>query len=155
MEVGGAERCLTELAIRVDRGRFEPVVYSLAPRPGPARYECVRRLETASVATHFLNARGVRHLPQALRRLRRLLARQQPRVVQTFSFHANILGPLAAPAVARPGVVSGIRVAEPTRRWRHHLDAGPTDSSIGTCVSVKELRDLPSSVWACRQRTWS
>ena len=122
LEPGGAERCLTELAVRADRRRFEPVVYCLAPRPGPGRDECVRRLEAASVPVHFLGARGFWHLPRTLWRLRRLLARQRPSVVQTFLFHANILGPLAAGAAGRPSVVSGIRVAESTRRWRQRWE---------------------------------
>ena len=33
MDAGGAERCLTELATRIDRTRFAPVVYCLAPEP--------------------------------------------------------------------------------------------------------------------------
>ena len=37
LAVGGAERCLTELAVRVDRGRFRPVVYCLAAAPRGAK----------------------------------------------------------------------------------------------------------------------
>ncbi len=34
LDAGGAERCLVELATRLDRQRFQPVVYCLGPRPG-------------------------------------------------------------------------------------------------------------------------
>jgi len=27
LDIGGAERCLTEIAVRIDRSRFTPVVY--------------------------------------------------------------------------------------------------------------------------------
>ena len=53
-----------------------------------------------------------------LRRLTRLLGRQRPDVLQTFLFHANVLGPWAA---RRAGldvpIVTGIRVAERQRSW--------------------------------------
>jgi hypothetical protein len=35
LEVGGAEKCLTQLAVHIDRKQFAPEVYSLQPRsPG-------------------------------------------------------------------------------------------------------------------------
>src|SRR5438874_13429639 len=55
LEPGGAERCLVELATRLDRSRFLPVIYSLGPQP-PAEKKClVERLAGAGIPAHFLN----------------------------------------------------------------------------------------------------
>src|SRR5262245_46776193 len=66
---GGAERCLVELAARLDPTRFRPVVYSLGPRPEDGRRMLVDRLVKLGISTHFLDLRhpwqffsGVRHL---------------------------------------------------------------------------------------------
>jgi starch synthase (maltosyl-transferring) len=46
-----------------------------------------------------------------------MLITQQPTIVQTFLFHANIVGTLAARFRPRPVLVHGMRVADPAR-WR-------------------------------------
>lgn len=92
LDVGGAEQCLVELATRLDRREFEPVVYCLGPRPASAEASCVPRLEAAGVEVHCLGARGGRNILPTLRHLRRLLASQRPDLVQTLLFHANVLG---------------------------------------------------------------
>jgi glycosyltransferase involved in cell wall biosynthesis len=56
------------------------------------------------------------------RGLRRLLAAQRPQVIQTFLFHANFLGRIAAHRAGVRAVVSGIRVAERAARWHLRLD---------------------------------
>lgn len=122
LDIGGAERCLTELAVRLDRRRFEPVVYSLGPEPKDENASCAPRLKAADVETHFLNARSVWQFPVVGHRLKNLLLSQHPHVVQTFLFHANILGRIAARRAGVPAVVSGIRVAERAARWHLRLD---------------------------------
>ena len=54
LDLGGAERCLTELALRVDRQRFTPVVYCLGPRPTREEASCLPALEQAGVEVHCL-----------------------------------------------------------------------------------------------------
>ncbi len=56
------------------------------------------------------------------RRLRRLLAAQKPQIVQTFLFHANIVGRIAARRAGVKTVVAGVRVAERAARWHLWLD---------------------------------
>jgi glycosyltransferase involved in cell wall biosynthesis len=121
LEVGGAERCLVQLAVGLDRARFEPAVYSLGPRPTPERDALVRRLEAAAIPVEFLGARSPRHFFTARRRLRRLFVERPPDVVQTFLFHANVLGAAAAGAVPSTRVAAGIRVADPSR-WRRWVE---------------------------------
>lgn len=136
LEYGGAEKCLAELASRLDRTRFEPVVYSLLPRPAEGRPSVAPRLEQAGVETHFVGVRRAWQFPLAVRRLAKSLRQQQPDVVQTFLFHANIVGRLAARRADVPHVLSGIRVAERRGRWRLRLDAATAGNvERHVCVS--------------------
>lgn len=121
LDVGGAEQALVELATRLDRGRFAPVVYALSAPPSD-RPSLAPRLRDAGVETHFLGGRHVGHLPLVVRRLTRLLKRQRPRLLLSFLFHANFVGRLAARWAGVPTVLSGIRVAEGGARWHCQLD---------------------------------
>src|SRR5262245_42756178 len=96
LEPGGAERCLVELATRLDRSRFSPVVYSLAGMPPEGKRTLVAALHQAQIPTHFLDLKGPWLYFSAVRRLSRLLAEQQAQIVQTFLFHANVVGIRAA-----------------------------------------------------------
>src|SRR5205823_13424198 len=90
LEPGGAERCLVEVALGLDRTRFAPVVVSLAPPPADLEKRIlVERLTTAGVPTHFLNATRVWDFYSAVRRLADLFRAEQIELVQTFLFHAN------------------------------------------------------------------
>ena len=115
LEVGGAERCLVQVACGLDRSRFAPVVYSLAARPPESRSSLVRQLEDAAVPVRFVGVRAAWQLGTAVKRLRSLLAEQQPQVVQTFLFHANVVGTLGGARFVRaPRLVHGMRVADPS-----------------------------------------
>jgi glycosyltransferase involved in cell wall biosynthesis len=122
LDVGGAERCLVQLATRMDRTRFLPVVYCLGPRPPVAEASCVPALEAAGIEMHCLGARTKWEIARVLRRLTGLLADRRPDLVQTFLFHANIVGRIAARRAGIPWVVSGIRVAEQGSRWHLWLE---------------------------------
>jgi len=136
LEPGGAERALVQLATGLDRNRFDPVVYCLAARPPQAAAALVAALESAGIAVHFLNGRGVRDTLSVLRRLTRLFTLQRPHVVQTFLFHANILGRLAARRAGISRVVCGIRVAERRGRWRLWADRWTSRwVDLNVCVS--------------------
>jgi glycosyltransferase involved in cell wall biosynthesis len=122
LDLGGAERCLTELALHVDRDRFTPIVYCLGPRPAREDASCLPLLERAGVEVHCLGGRAIHYFPLVVARLRRLLAAQSPQLIQTFLFHANLLGRIAARRAGVKFVVSGIRVAERASRWHLWLD---------------------------------
>lgn len=111
-----------ELATRIDRGRFTPVVYVLSPQPSPERSSLLAQLELAGIETHFLGARGAGHFPRTVRRLAKLLQRQRPIVLQSFLFHANLVSRCAARLAGVPHVLSGVRVAERGSRWHLWLD---------------------------------
>jgi glycosyltransferase involved in cell wall biosynthesis len=122
LELGGAERCLTELATRVDRQKFVPVVYCLASQPRREQASCVPSLNAAGVEVHFLNGQNVWQFPIVVQRLRQLLKAQKPHIIQTFLFHANVVGRIAARGLGAKAVISGIRVAERGTRWHLRVD---------------------------------
>ena len=122
LDLGGAERCLAQLAVRIDRRRFRPVVYCLGPRPGDDEASCVPMLEAAGIDVHCLGGRGAWDFPRVTRRLTEHLCTQRPQLLQTMLFHANFVGRIAARRAEVPRVVSGIRVAERHSRWHLWLD---------------------------------
>jgi glycosyltransferase involved in cell wall biosynthesis len=121
LSVGGAEKCLTQLALHVKRERFQLEIYSLQPRPTGEQAMYVNQLETSGHKLHFLNARSVLSFPRVLFQLWWHFRRQKPHVVQTFLYHANILGTLAARLAGVRFIYVGIRVLE-TKRWRMLLE---------------------------------
>ncbi len=136
LEVGGAERTLVELAKRLDSRRFQPVVYSLGRRPSGNGQTLADELDRAGIETHHLGAASVLALPGTLRRMTDLLRAKRPDVVQTFLFHANVLGSWAARRAGVARVATGIRVAERRlawHRWVARRTAGWADRHV--CVS--------------------
>jgi starch synthase (maltosyl-transferring) len=120
LELGGAEKCLVHLATGLNRQRFVPSVYSLGAEPSDS--ELVSRLERAGVPVHFLDARHAWDYWATRKRLGRLLSAQQPHVVQTFLFHANLLGHDAARKFTHAKRLMGVRVADPAR-FRLRMEA--------------------------------
>jgi len=126
LERGGVEQCFVELATRLDRRRFHPVVYSLGPRPPDDVRSLAGILESSGIEVNYLDASRTWHAPRALRQLKRALKSQQPDVVITWLFHANLIGRLAAWRADVGPVVSAIRVAERRSRWHLRLDRWTT-----------------------------
>ena len=125
LNVGGAERCLVNLATGLDRTRFAPQVYALGPPPTVGQSQLVEQLASADVPTHFLAAESIWQVRAALLGLRQQLCEQSPHLIQTFLFHANVLGCWAARhrQLVSAAVVGGIRVADPRkgRMWLERL----------------------------------
>jgi starch synthase (maltosyl-transferring) len=139
---GGAERALVELVTRLDRSRFEPVVYCLAGRPRGNPTSLADRLESAGVSLQCFGARSVFSAPRLLNRLRSQFVADKPQIVQTYLFHANVLGAWAACQAGVPHVVTGIRVAERRNRWHLWL-ARWADRFVDHHVCVSEsVRDF-------------
>ncbi|HEV2972634.1 MAG TPA: glycosyltransferase [Pirellulales bacterium] len=122
LNVGGAERCLVELAIGLKQLGHETSVCCLGPRPVDGAARLLWRLGDAQVPVSFLGARGPLSAPRVLQQLRRQFRAERPDIVQTFLWHANVLGPLAAWSAGIGRIVTGLRVAEPRRRSRWPLE---------------------------------
>ena len=141
LEPGGAERCLVNLATRINRDQFEPVIYSLGTRPPGSRDVLVGHLEAAEIPVQFL---GLTHWSQYFRGVRRLagmLTEQRPQIVQSFLFHANVLAARAAKQANVQHVCTGIRVADP-RRTRTSMErwaTGGVDRHVCVSQSVADF----------------
>jgi len=140
LEVGGAERCLAQIATGVDRSRFAPAVYSLAARPPAGRPSLVQQLEAASIPVRYVGVRAAWQLGTAIKRLRGLLAEQRPQLMQTFLFHANVVGTLAARGSSVLRLVHGVRVADPSwlRQAVERRTSARADRTVCVSRSVAE-----------------
>jgi glycosyltransferase involved in cell wall biosynthesis len=138
---GGAERCLVELATRLDRSRFSAIVYSLGPHPAKSKQSLVNRLAEAGIPTNFLGLTKKWEYFTAVRKLAQMLRVQRAQIVQSFLFHANVIAARAAKGAGVPHLISGIRVADP-RRWRTAVESLATaraDRFVCVSQSVAEF----------------
>lgn len=98
------------------------MVYALSARPAAEKSSLVAQLESAGVELHFLGGRGATDLPRVMNRFVKLLKRQQPVILQSFLFHANVVSRWAGWRAGVPHVLSGVRVAERGAAWHLWLD---------------------------------
>jgi glycosyltransferase involved in cell wall biosynthesis len=135
LNVGGAERALVSLALRLDKSRWQPAVFCL-DKPGPL----VEVLHQGNVPCECLSA-DRRNSIHAVIQLARGFRRFKPRLVQSFMFHANLAARLAALWAGLPWVIGGLRVAERQKSWHLILDRLTAGLSTGSvCVSQGVLR---------------
>jgi starch synthase (maltosyl-transferring) len=130
LDVGGAERSLVNLARRLDRRHWAPVVIALAGE-GPL----ADLLRQANIPCECLGGRRNRPV-QIVLRLAHVLRKYRPELVQSYLFHANVASRMAAPWAGWPRVVGGLRVAERQKRWHLTLDRWTGFLGCGSvCVS--------------------
>lgn len=131
LDRGGAENALVQLVRGLDRQTWQPLVLCLS-----GEGELVDELREAGVDVECL---GVRHRAdvRVLWRLVKTLRRFRPEILQTWLYHANIAGRLAAKFARVPYVVSGIRVAERRSQFRLRLDRW-TDFLVDKHVCVSQ-----------------
>jgi glycosyltransferase involved in cell wall biosynthesis len=130
LEMGGAEKCLTDLACYLSNLGAQVRVISIASFPKSPRDGLVLRLKESSIEIHSLEANRKSQFMEAVRRYRQLIQDAPPRLVQSFLFHANLLAAVALRRSLSPFAssnaagnrssnaidwVAGVRVAEP--RW--------------------------------------
>lgn len=91
---------------------------SLAPLPQPPRDQLLHRLRAARIDVASAEAGGVMCLGRTFAAVRRWLEADPPEALQTFLYHANVLGTFAAVAAGVAVRVGGVRVAQPRpQRW--------------------------------------
>jgi glycosyltransferase involved in cell wall biosynthesis len=132
LDVGGAEKALVNLATRLDRTRWRPSVIALGPEAALAQ-----PIRESGLAVDCLGV-DPRRPVVAIRRLASTLRRQDPALVQSFLFHANVAARIAALGAGRrrPWVLGGLRVAERQKRWHLMLDRMTARLATGAvCVS--------------------
>ncbi len=135
LDVGGAERAMTSLALGLDRRRWSPLVVNLS-----AEGALAGAIREAGIPVESLGL-GRRSLLRGVAGLAGALRRHRPALVQSFLFHANLLTRLAAPAAGSPWVLGGLRVAERQKGWHLTLDRMTGRMACGSvCVSGDVLR---------------
>ncbi len=131
LDAGGAERALVQIVTRLDRSRWEPFVFCLS-----GEGELAAVLRDAGIVVVCFGANKRHHL-RVVWRLSRRLAKLQPTILQTFLYHANIVGRLAGKTARVPLIVSGIRVAEKRSGFRLWFDRA-TDWMVARHVCVSQ-----------------
>jgi glycosyltransferase involved in cell wall biosynthesis len=103
--MGGAEMTLLNLLAHLDRDEFENEVISLSTDEPLGE-----RIRTLGVPVHALGMKPSVPSPASFPHLIRILRRFRPNLIQTWMYHADLLGALAAPFAGNPPVVWNLRV---------------------------------------------
>ncbi len=116
LDVGGAETTLYRLLSRTDRDAFRSSVVSLLPG-GPVK-DLIAGL---GIPVASLGMRRGRPSMVGLVRLVRHLRRAEPDIVQTWLYHADLLGLIAARLAGRPATAWNLRCSDTDPIRRHSL----------------------------------
>lgn len=134
--VGGAERCLTELAVGFAKRGDDVRVFSIGSLPVGKQARLCDRLRAHQIPIETAQTDSPLGFVRAYQRLRDWLAESPPDLCQTFLFHANVIGTLAAVAARVDHRVGGLRVAE--RRWVRCLLERRAAKEMQSLVCVSE-----------------
>ena len=143
LEVGGAEMMLYKLLSRMDRTRFLPQVISLRDL-GPLR----DKIQSLGVPVRSLGMLPGRPNPVSLLRLAHWLRQDRPDVIQTWMYHANLIGGLAGKLAGGIPVAWGI----------HQSDLSSEGNRWLTLQTIKAgaymSRWLPTRIVCCAEASW-
>jgi glycosyltransferase involved in cell wall biosynthesis len=107
LDVGGAENTLAALVAAVDPTRFEQHVVTLI-EPGPVG----RRIAAAGVPVTNLGLKRGQPRLEAIRRLVALLRGTRPTILQTWLYHADLLGTVASGLARTPRIIWNLRCSD-------------------------------------------
>lgn len=108
LNVGGAELMLMRLIeSQLSQGKFLCNVISLTDLGSIGA-----QLQAMGVHVRCLNMKSALDAPRVLLQLRTIFVRQKPNIVQTWMYHADLLGGLAGFMAGVKGIIWGIRTTE-------------------------------------------
>ena len=140
LSTGGAEMMLYKLLTHLERGRFSCRVISLT-----ADGSVGDKIRALGVPVQFLGMRPGFPDPLAILRLAGWLRRDPPDLVQTWMYHADLVGGIAARLAGRAPVVWGIR--------NSNLDLAQSKRStrwtVRTCAFLSSR--LPQRIVSCSE----
>lgn len=128
---GGAESMLARLVSGLDRTRFDCSVVSLTPGGSVGR-----ELAAAGFAVSNLGMRTGFPDPRGLIRFHRYITRLKPDLIQTWMYHADLLGGIAGHMLSGLPVVWGV----------HHSDFDPRTDKHVTRLTVRACALLAGHV---------
>ncbi len=109
LSTGGAEAMLYRLLSKLERTRFAPRVIALIDVASPVYVE---KIQALGIPVKLLGMRPGKPNPMSLLRLTRWLRQDQPDIVQTWQYYADLAGGIAARLAGGIPVVWGIRHSE-------------------------------------------
>ncbi len=133
LTVGGAEMMLYKLVSRMDREQFENVVISFMEE-GAVR----KMIEDAGIRVCTLGMAQGKPSPKAFFTLMRLLRKEKPAVLQTWSKTADLIGIIAGKAVRIPAILWNIRSARKQKGQYSRLTA----TAEALCAKLSRLPRL-------------
>lgn len=104
LDIGGAELALKRLVLNAPRTAARQIVVSLRDTGIVGR-----ELQQEGIEVHAIGMRGPFSAIRGLLRLTRLIARIDPAIVQTWMYHGDLFGGLAARLAGRRDIIWGIR----------------------------------------------
>ena len=107
LELGGAEMMLVKLLRGMDRSRYRNVVISLT-----GRGQLADPIEAAGVPVHCVEMKRGRVNFLKLPTLFRLVREIQPAILQTWLYHADLVGTAAAISGRRPRLIWNVRCSD-------------------------------------------
>ncbi|QDU76273.1 N-acetylgalactosamine-N,N'-diacetylbacillosaminyl-diphospho-undecaprenol 4-alpha-N-acetylgalactosaminyltransferase [Bremerella volcania] len=119
--MGGAERCVANVACGLNPSKFPVHVVALAPPPEDPKDALVRQLEDAQIPVTFLGCRTKWQLLSAVNRLKRIIQVNEVDAVWSFLFHANIVSAMATRGMSIRKLQS-LRVIE-QGSWRRRFQS--------------------------------
>lgn len=123
--VGGAEKCLADLALFLKNHGAHVRVLSLATLPSSPDDTLLQKIRDAKIEVHGLGADRVWNAGGAIIKLRKMLRDSPPHVLQSFLFHANMIASAAlvglrlkpqGHSAQQIRWVAGVRVADPRQQ---------------------------------------
>lgn len=141
LELGGAETALYKLLARCNRAYFDPTVVSLTGL-GPVG----GRIRELGIPVFPLGMEGALSAVGGTARLIRRLRATGPMLVQTWMYHADLLGGLAAFCTGKIPVVWGIRQSN----FDPKLSKRTTVWTAKACARLSAR--LPTAIIACSNR---
>lgn len=107
--LGGTETNLLRLACHMDRSRFDNTIVTMVDVPGAERGALQLPLEQAGVPFHSLAMRRGTPDPVSVARLVRIILRVRPHILQTWLYHADLLGLLVGRLTRVPVIAWNLR----------------------------------------------
>lgn len=114
--LGGAQRQLLELVKRLDRRRFQPVVFALSEK----KIHLKEAVEKSGAEVILIDQKGKVSVP-VLFKLWKMFRRLSPTIVHTYLFTADFYGRLAARMAGVPILISSVRSTEPDKKGHYIL----------------------------------
>jgi glycosyltransferase involved in cell wall biosynthesis len=140
LSYGGAQFMLCNLLARTDRERIESMVVALVNV-----LPLAERVESLGIPVRVIGMRPGVPNPRGVVRLARLLHRERPGVIQTWMYHSNLIGGIAARLSVPAPVVWGIHHTE------HDARTEKRTTLWTVAVGARLSRRLPARIVCCSE----